>query len=233
MTPTTPLQILLVEDDAGVALVVSDLLRSAGYLVEVESDGNSALAHASASRFDLLILDVMLPGRDGFEICEQVRRSGYDGAILMLTARSQVGDRVHGLRRGADDYLTKPFDPEELLARAEALLRRTGKGPRLEVETIEFGLVHVDFRSGHVTRDGKEIQLTPKEFRLLQFLVDRRGQVQSRETLLKELWSERPFITPRTVDVHIAWLRQKLELSPDSPQHILTERGEGYRFVKD
>jgi two-component system alkaline phosphatase synthesis response regulator PhoP len=223
-------RILLVEDELGVSIVVSDLLRSEGHEVETANDGTDGLRQALAAKFDLLILDVMLPGMSGFDICHAVRERGFDAAILLLTAKGQIPDRVHGLRTGADDYLVKPFDPDELLARVAALLRRVNKEQLTPVMHIEFGAVTADFAKMEFTKDGTPISLPAKEAELLRFLVNHRGQIVSRENILKQVWREQQFITERTVDVHIAWLRQKLEDNPQSPRHILTARGEGYRF---
>jgi two-component system alkaline phosphatase synthesis response regulator PhoP len=225
-------RILFVEDEPGVVLVVSDLLRAVGHAVETAGDGDLGLRRASEERFDLLILDVMLPGKSGFEICHAVRERGFDGAILMLTARGQVRDRVDGLRTGADDYLIKPFDPDELLARVAALLRRVHKQDLTPVMRVEFGKVVADFSTMEFFRGKKALNLTAKEAELLRLLINHRGQIVPREKILQHVWREQPYITPRTVDVHIAWLRQKIEDNPESPRHILTSRGEGYRFEK-
>ena len=225
-------RILLVEDEAGVALIVSDLLRASGHLVEHAGDGDLGLRRASEEPFDLLILDVMLPGKSGFEICHTVRERGFDGAILMLTARGQVRDRVDGLRTGADDYLIKPFDSDELLARVAALLRRVHKQELTPVMRVEFGKFIADFSTMEFFRGKKSLSLAAKEAELLRLLINHRGQILSREKILQQVWREQPFITPRTVDVHIAWLRQKIEDNPESPRHIITSRGEGYRFEK-
>jgi two-component system alkaline phosphatase synthesis response regulator PhoP len=223
-------RILLVEDEPGIALVVSDLLRAEGYTTETAPDGETGLRFAAENKFDLVILDVMLPGLSGFEICHAVRERGFDGAILMLTAKGQIPDRIRGLRTGADDYLIKPFDPDELAARVEALLRRVHKADLTPVMKFIFGNVEVDFSSGEFVKNGKPVSLAAKEADLLRFLVNQRGQVLTRENILRGVWSKQPYITERTVDVHIAWLRQKLEDKPDSPKHILTVRGEGYIF---
>jgi len=223
-------RILLVEDEVGVALVVSDMLRAEGHLVETANEGKDGLRRATSSKFDLLILDVMLPGMSGFEICHAVRERGFDGAILMLTARGQIPDRVQGLKTGADDYLVKPFDPDELLARVGALLRRVNKEKLTPVMQIEFGDVRADFAKMEFRKAGIPISLAAKEAELLRFLINHRGQIVSRESILRAVWEGQQFITERTVDVHVAWLRQKLEDNPQSPRHILTARGEGYRF---
>jgi two-component system alkaline phosphatase synthesis response regulator PhoP len=225
-------RILLVEDEAGVAIVVSDLLRAEGHEVETAHEGNDGLRRTTGAKFDLLILDVMLPGMSGIEICHAVRERGFDGAILMLTAKGQIPDRVQGLRTGADDYLVKPFDPDELLARVAALLRRIHKEQLTPVMCIDFGDVTADFAKMEFFKDGMPISLAAKEAELLRFLINHRGQTVSRVNILKQVWREQQFITERTVDVHIAWLRQKLEDNPQSPRHILTARGEGYRFSR-
>jgi two-component system alkaline phosphatase synthesis response regulator PhoP len=223
-------RILLVEDDAGVAMVVEDLLVGRGYNVTRVADGLDGLRCASDTEFDLLILDVMLPGLDGHALCDSVRQRGFDGAILMLTARAQVRDRVQGLQGGADDYIVKPFDSDELLARVQALLRRVQKESLTPVTRFSFGCVSVNFATSQVTRNGTRAALTDKELQLLRYFINHRRQVLSRSQILKAVWPQQPFITARTVDVHVAWLRQKLEETPASPRHILTVRGEGYRF---
>lgn len=223
-------RILLVEDAPDVQLIVADLLRGHGHDVVVSADGEEGLQVASKWQFDLMILDVMLPGLDGFDLCRALRHSGFDGAILMLTARAQVDDRVAGLQTGADDYLIKPFDPKELLARVGALLRRVGKTPLTPVLKYQFGDVTVDFERREVLRAGTPVNLAAKEMQLLRHLIDHRGQILSRERLLNRIWQQQPFIGPRTVDVHIAWLRQKLEQHPQAPRYIVTVRGEGYSF---
>lgn len=225
-------RILLVEDEPDVRMIVSDLLTCNGCEVVARGDGQDGLRVFEGQEFDALILDVMLPGMDGFGLCAAARERGFDGGILMLTARADVADRVQGLRTGADDYLAKPFDPNELVARVEALLRRVGKQPLTPVARFQFGDVTVDFDRGEVHRDGAAVKLAAQEILLLRHLIDHRGQVLSRESILSRLWPNQPFIGPRTVDVHIAWLRQKLEPNPQSPRHIKTVRGAGYSFEK-
>ncbi|MFA6287536.1 MAG: response regulator transcription factor [Opitutaceae bacterium] len=223
-------RILLVEDEPAIVEVISDLLRAEGHDVASAGDGRAGLHRATHEAFDLLILDVMLPGVDGFTICHQAREQGFDGAILMLTARGETRDRVEGLGIGADDYLVKPFNSDELVARVAALLRRIHKVDLTPVMRIDFGGVRADFARHEFMRAGAPIALAAKEAELLRFLVNHRGQVVGRDQILRHVWCEQPAITPRTVDVHVAWLRQKLEDSPQSPRHILTVRGEGYRF---
>ncbi len=224
-------RILLVEDSPGLLLTIPDLLSTDGHEVFTEQDGEAGLARASREEFDLVILDVMLPKKNGFDVCRALRQQGNDVAILMLTAKTQVVDRVVGLKLGADDYLAKPFDPSELLARVEALLRRVKKEHRIPVRSFEFGDVKVDFETGEVTRTGVPVALAAKELALLRYLVDARGRVVPREELLREVWEYQSDVSSRTVDVHLAWLRQKLEEHPQTPRYLHTSRGKGYRFV--
>lgn len=224
-------RILLVEDEPGLVMTITDLLMAEGYEVDSASDGEAGLAKALAGTFDLVVLDVMLPKRTGFDVCREIRAKGVDCAILMLTAKTQVVDRVVGLKLGADDYLSKPFDPAELLARIEALLRRVRKENLVGVKSFQFGVIEVDFERAEVKRSGHPIALASKELQLLRYLVDHRGAVVPREELLQNVWEYRSDITSRTVDVHVAWIRQKLEENPQNPRHIQTIRGKGYRFV--
>jgi two-component system alkaline phosphatase synthesis response regulator PhoP len=224
-------RILLVEDEPGLVLTISDLLTAEGYQVDSATDGITGLANASKENFDLILLDVMLPGKNGFEVCRELRQQGRDTAILMLTAKGQVIDRVVGLKLGADDYLTKPFDPSELLARIEALLRRVKKESRIPVQTFRFGAVEVDFERGEVRKAGEIVNLAAKELQLLRYLVDHRDRIVQREELLQKVWEYASEASSRTIDVHVAWLRQKLEDNPQSPRYIQTFRGKGYRFT--
>jgi two-component system alkaline phosphatase synthesis response regulator PhoP len=223
-------RILLIEDEPGLVVTISDLLRAEGYTVETAADGKTGFAKAAAGNFDLVLLDLMLPGKNGYDVCRELRQRGVDSGILMLTARTQVMDRVVGLKLGADDYLAKPFDPAELLARVEALLRRLRRGHEIAVNSFQFGDVEVDFERAEVRKRGAALNLASKELQLLRYLVDRRGQVVLREELLREVWEYSAEASSRTVDVHIAWLRQKLEDNPQQPRHIQTLRGRGYRF---
>ncbi|HUG53887.1 MAG TPA: response regulator transcription factor [Vicinamibacteria bacterium] len=225
-------RILLVEDEPGLRLTLTGRLTNEGHLVEQAVDGETGLARASAEPFDLVVLDVMLPDRSGFEVCRDLRQKGVQTPILMLTARGQVEDRVLGLRLGADDYLVKPFAMSELVARVEARLRRETAVPAPEAgETYRFGEVEVDFRKAEVTKAGKPVALTAKEFQLLRYLVRQRGATLSRDELLNEVWGYDAMPTTRTVDVHVAWLRRKLEPTPRKPRYILTIHGLGYKFV--
>lgn len=223
-------RILLIEDEPGLVLTLSDLLLAEGYSVESAMDGPAGLAKATDGDFDLLILDIMLPGKNGFEVCRELRQRGRDMAILMLTAKTQVVDRVVGLRLGADDYLSKPFDPSELLARVEALLRRVRKERLTPVLRFQFGSVEIDFERGEVHKGGVLLTLAGKELQLLRYLIDHRGKVVPREELLESVWEYQTGVSSRTIDVHVAWLRQKLEDNPQNPKHIHTVRGVGYRF---
>ena len=225
-------RLLFVEDEPGLVRTVGDLLRSVGYDVEVATDGEQGLARASDEpAFDLIVLDVMLPVLDGFEVCRTLRRRGLDTPILMLTARGTVGDRVHGLRLGADDYLLKPFDPDELLARLEALLRRSGKVRAAGVVT--FGDVAVDRGAMSVRRGGEEVALTAMEFQLLAYLIENEGRVLTREQILRDVWGFARAPRTRTIDVHVTWLRSKLEPDRGAPRYLRTVRGVGYCFVGD
>lgn len=224
-------RVLLVEDEPGLQLTLSDRLASEGYSVETAGDGDTAIKRGAGEPFDLIILDVMLPGRDGFEVARTLRQQGVMTPILMLTARTQIVDRVVGLKLGADDYLTKPFDTMELLARLEALLRRAPAGSGVSLERYQFGDVVVDVRRAEVTRGGDPLELSAKEFQLLRYFIENRGATLSRETLLQDVWGYSAMPSTRTVDVHVAWLRQKLEPNPRMPQYILTVHGMGYKFA--
>jgi two-component system alkaline phosphatase synthesis response regulator PhoP len=211
-------------------LTVSDLLASEGHAVETAADGPTGLLKGVNRELDLIILDVMLPGKNGYDVLKELRKQGCDTAILMLTAKGRVMDRVVGLKLGADDYLAKPFDPTELLARVEALLRRVTKKGRVGVARFEFNSVEADFESGLVRKNGEPVSLAAKELQLLRYLIDRRGVVVTREDLLRHVWEYQSDVSSRTIDVHVAWLRQKLEDNPQSPKYIQTVRGVGYRF---
>jgi two-component system, OmpR family, alkaline phosphatase synthesis response regulator PhoP len=224
-------RILLVEDEPGLVLTLTDLLTMEGYAVESAMDGPTGLARAAGEAFDLILLDVMLPGKSGLEVCRELRHRGKDVPVLMLTAKSELVDRVVGLKIGADDYLTKPFEAPELLARIEALLRRSKKEKLAPVGRFQFGNVEVDFEKGDVSKGGVPVSLAGKELELLRYLVDHRGNVVSRDELLEGVWEYQPGVSSRTIDVHVAWLRQKLEENPQSPKFIHTVRGVGYRFA--
>jgi two-component system alkaline phosphatase synthesis response regulator PhoP len=224
-------RILLIEDEPGLVVALRDLLAIEGHQVDSAREGDAGLEKALSGQFDVIILDVMLPRKTGFEVCRELRQRGIDTAILMLTARSQVADRVVGLKLGADDYLTKPFDPSELVARVEALLRRVQKDSRIPVRQFEFGDVAVDFERAEVRKAGLPVSLASKELQLLRYLVDNRERVITREEILRRVWEYNTDVSSRTIDVHVAWLRQKLEDQPQFPRHIQTIRGKGYRFT--
>src|SRR6266404_1377067 len=224
-------QILLIEDEPGLVITLTDLFRAEGYVVETASDGETGLRRALTRGHSVIVLDVMLPQKNGFEVCRELRRAGVDSAILMLTAKTLVGDRVTGLRLGADDYLPKPFDPSELLARIEALLRRVRKEDRISVRHFQFADVDIDFDRAEVRKAGQPVSMAAKEMQLLHYLVDHRDRVVPREELLQNVWEYASEAASRTIDVHIAWLRQKLEDTPQNPKHIQTLRGKGYRFT--
>ncbi|HTS28200.1 MAG TPA: response regulator transcription factor [Bryobacteraceae bacterium] len=223
-------RILLVEDEPGLVLTLSDLLCAEGYEVEAATDGPTGLARAAGGSFDLIVLDVMLPGKNGLEVCRELRHQGKDTPVVMLTAKTQLVDRVVGLKIGADDYVTKPFEASELLARIEALLRRSKREKIAPVGRFAFGDVEVNFENGHVRKGGVPISLAGKELELLRYLIDHRGTVVSRDELLEGVWEYQPGVSSRTIDVHVAWLRQKLEDNAQTPRHIHTVRGVGYRF---
>ena len=223
-------RILLVEDEPGLVLTLTDRLISKGYEVASESDGEAGLAAALSPTdpFDLIVLDVMLPKKSGLDVCRKLRQERNLTPILMLTAKGQLNDKVTGLQLGADDYLTKPFEMPELLARVEALLRRAPTRPGPQV--FEFGTVRADWKNAIVTRGGKPVELSAREFQLLKYLIDHRGETIPREDLLSKVWGYDANMNTRTVDVHMVWLRQKLEDNPRYPEYIVTIRGFGYRF---
>ncbi len=225
-------KILLVEDESSLVLTLTDLLQSEGYQVESVGDGQDALETALQGNFSLIILDVMLPRKDGFEICRTLRRRSDHTPIIMLTARGQLADRVTGLKGGADDYLAKPFEPSELLARMEALLRRVSAPRGNREQTYRFGSVVVDFPRTVVERDGKAVEMSAREFELLTYFIEQRGNTVSREQLLRQIWGYDAGTLTRTVDAHVWMLRQKLEDDPQRPRHFITVRGLGYKFVE-
>lgn len=222
--------LLIVEDEAGLVTTLKDRLRKEGYAVTVAKDGSAGFELASQGKFDLILLDVMLPGQSGLAVCQKLRQLGTTTPILMLTARRQTMDKVVGLRTGADDYLTKPFKMAELLARVDALLRRSVQTAAPSVRH-QFGDIQIDIRSTEVSRDGQVVPMSAREFQLLRYFVEHRGATLSREQLLKDVWGYGAMPTTRTVDVHVAWLRQKLEQDPKTPRWIVTVVGMGYKFT--
>lgn len=223
-------RILLVEDEEGLIITLTDRLTAEGFNVKSASDGEKGLNLALSENFDLIILDVMLPRKNGYDVCRDLRQKGINTPVLMLTAKGETIDKVLGLKLGADDYLTKPFEVIELLARIEALMRRAPNQSVSSSETYNFGDVEVDFRRAEVLKNKRPIELSAMEFKLLQFLVEKRGTVHSRNELLDEVWGYDAMPSTRTVDVHVAWLRQKLEDNPKFPQYIQTVHGLGYKF---
>ena len=229
---TATASILIIEDDPAQMLALTDRLVREGYRVERAADGRSGVELAASGNHDLVILDVMLPGKNGFEVASEVRGRGLEAPILMLTARGEVTDKVVGLNSGADDYLTKPFEFIELLARISALLRRADRGSTgPPPSAVQLGEIHIDFRSAEVRRGDQVVQLSARELELLRYLVEHHGAVLSRDELLDAVWGYDSLPTTRTVDVHVARLRQKLESAPSDPQYILTVRGLGYKLV--
>ena len=220
-------RILVVEDEPPLALGLEDDLKLEGYEVEVVRDGETASRRAREGSFDLIILDVMLPRKDGFEVCRELRRVGLRMPVILLTAKTQESDKVLGLELGADDYVTKPFSPRELRARVKAALRRAeGEMP----EIYRFGDMEVDFTRCELRQAGKAVEITPIEFKLLAAFVRHRGHTLSRDKLLDEVWGRETFVTDRVVDTHITNLRKKIEPKPSEPRFLVSVRGMGYRF---
>ena len=211
-------------------MTLTDRLTAEGYEVQTATEAQTGLEASLNGRFDVILLDVMLPGGSGLDICQAIRQRGIQTPVLMLTARGQVVDRVVGLKLGADDYLVKPFEMAELLARIEALLRRSATPPQ-QPEAFRFGDIAVDFRRAEVTKGETMLALSAREFKLLKYFIEHRGAALSRDELLNEVWGYTAMPSTRTVDVHVAWLRQKLEDNPRHPQYILTVHGLGYKFA--
>ena len=226
------MKVLLVEDEEGLIITLTDRLQSEGFEVSAARDGAAGLDLASTRSFDLIILDVMLPKKNGYDVCRDLRQKGINTPVLMLTAKGETIDKVLGLKLGADDYLTKPFEVLELLARIEALLRRSPASSNGKShDAFRFGDVTVDFKRAQVLKATQPVELSAMEFKLLQFLIENRGAVHSRDSLLDSVWGYDAMPTTRTVDVHIAWLRQKLEENPRHPNFIHTVHGIGYKFA--
>jgi two-component system, OmpR family, alkaline phosphatase synthesis response regulator PhoP len=223
-------KVLIVEDDPSMAVALRDGFEYEGYSVQVARDGTEGLKLASAKKLDLIVLDVMLPNLSGLDVCKQLRSQGNTLPIIMLTARGQEIDKVLGLKIGADDYVTKPFSFMELMARVEALLRRTSK-QQAPLEVYRFGNVTLDFKKFEACKQGRMIELSPREFKILKHLIEHRGEVVSRDQLLDTVWGYENFPLTRTVDMHIAKLRQKIEDSPNDPRYIVTLHRVGYKFT--
>ncbi len=221
--------ILLIEDEQALRTTLGDRLRAEKYVVDTASNGNEGFDKASSNPFDLIIMDLMLPGRSGLDVCRDLRAAGMATPIMILTVRNETVDKVVGLKLGADDYVTKPFEASELLARVEVLLRRApmhgGQG------VYDFGSFRMDVRDSQVTRDGKPVYLTSREFQLLRYLVERSGSTVPRGELLRSVWGYNADVFTRTVDTHLFSLRKKLEENPKSPELFLTVSGVGYKFV--
>jgi two-component system alkaline phosphatase synthesis response regulator PhoP len=225
-------RVLIVEDDPDLGFGLRTTLEIEGYTADVAADGLQGLQRAREDRPDLVILDLMLPGMDGYRVLRTLRAEGNRVPVLILTARGEEADKVLGFRSGADDYVTKPFGLLELLARVEALLRRAGGGVAEAPPVDRFGEVEMDRGARTVTHRGEPVQLAPREFDLLLALYDRNGGVVSRQDLLREVWGHRGAVLTRTVDIHVAELRRKLEDNPAEPSHILTVWKKGYRLKR-
>lgn len=223
-------KILIVEDDPAMATALKDGLQYEGFTVSLAGDGVTGLRMATESGPDLIVLDIMLPKMNGLDLCKEIRRNGGIVPIIMLTARGQEIDKVLGLKLGADDYLTKPFGFMELLARVEALLRRASGRPAA-ADTCAFGDVIADFKKGEVRKKGRLVEMSLRELRLLQYLVEHRGEVVSRDRLLDAVWDYDAAPITRTVDMHVAKLRKKIEDRPAAPRYIVTVHGLGYKFT--
>ncbi|HYA63543.1 MAG TPA: response regulator transcription factor [Candidatus Sulfotelmatobacter sp.] len=226
--------ILIVEDEEALRMTLGDRLRSEGYVVDFAIDGEEGADKGTRVPFDLIILDIMLPRRSGLDVCTDIRQAGLATPILLLTARGQTMEKVVGFKLGADDYVTKPFDTLELMARIEALLRRapakTGGGVQAGSGPYQFGSITLDVRGTQVMRDGQHVYLTAREFELLRYFVEHQGTTLSRDELLREVWGHDTGMFTRTVDMHVASLRQKLERVPKKPELIITVPGFGYKF---
>ena len=220
-------RILVVEDEPGIALGLRNDLTLEGYSVDVAGDGETAFERGRAGGFDLILLDVMLPRKDGFAVCRELRRAGVKTPVILLTARALEAEKVLGLELGADDYVTKPFSPLELCARIKAVLRRTASE---QAKICRFGEVEVDFERCLAHRAGAPIDLTPLEFKVLAALIEARGRLLSRDRLIERVWGKGVSITDRVVDNHILNLRRKLEATPAESKYLLSVRGLGYRF---
>jgi two-component system, OmpR family, alkaline phosphatase synthesis response regulator PhoP len=226
-------RILLIEDEMGLVLTLIDRLNSEGYTVTHAGDGENGERLASEKQYDLILLDVMLPKKNGFDIVRDLRTHGISTPVLMLTARGQINEKVVGLKLGADDYLTKPFEMLELLARIESLLRRQMPiiSGAAQISSYSFGPFTINFSKMEIKRNGKSIKFSAKEFQILRYFIEHRGIVLSRETILNDVWGYDSMPTTRTVDTHITWLRQKIEENTRFPKYIITVHGFGYKFI--
>jgi len=226
-----PKKILVIEDDPGILLSLKDEFESQGYTVYSAEDGEKGLEIAKQQRPDLIILDIMLPVLDGYEVCKRLRMEGDTTPIIMLTVKDKEIDRVLGLELGADDYVTKPFSLRELMARVKAVLRRTEERAK-DLATYNFAQVELDFKKYEAKKKGKKLELTPLEFQMMKLFIQRKGEVISRDDFLDKIWGEdNTYVSFRTVDSHIANIRKKIEDDPSSPKHIISIRGVGYKFT--
>jgi len=223
--------ILLIEDEPEMQRGLKDNLEFEGYKIDVVGDGKEGLKKMINRTYDLVLLDVMLPGMSGFDVCKRAREKGVRAPIIMLTAKGEEVDKVLGLELGADDYITKPFSLRELLARIKAVLRRKGSGAAEDSGKTKIGKIEIDFATYTVTKKGKSVEMTPKECEILRFLWLHKNQVVSRDALLTNVWGYDESISSRTVDNFILKLRQKVEVSPSKPQHIVTMHGSGYKLI--
>jgi two-component system alkaline phosphatase synthesis response regulator PhoP len=224
-------KILLIEDEPGLIITIQDRLEEERYEVETAEDGLKGYELALTDSYELIILDLMLPGKGGLDVCRDLRQQGINTPIIMLTAKGQVVDKVVGLKLGANDYMQKPFEMMELLARVEVQLRnRTISAKKRSKVEVVFGDIHINFERMSVNKKGEEVSLSAKEFQLLKFLAENENQILTRDQLLNEVWGYDALPSTRTVDVHIAWLRQKLEADSRFPKYILTVHGFGYKF---
>jgi len=222
-------KILIVEDDKAILMGLKDDLEFEGYEVSVALDGKKGLKQAMDQEFQLIILDILLPELNGFEVCKKLRESGKNTPILMLTAaRTEEMDKVLGLDIGADDYVTKPIGSREMVARVKAILRRTRQREKIG-EIYEFGDISINFKSHEVLKSGKKLSLTALEFKLLKLFIEHKGEVVTRDTMLDEAWDD-AIVSPRTIDPHIVHLRKKIENDPSNPEYIISVRGVGYKF---
>jgi DNA-binding response OmpR family regulator len=227
-----PKKILIIEDDPGILLSLKDEFESEGYTVSTAEDGEKGLEIAKQQKPDLIILDIMLPVLDGYEVCKRLRMEGNTTPIIMLTVKDKEIDKVLGLELGADDYVTKPFSLRELMARVKAVLRRTEERAK-DLATYNFAQVELDFRKYEAKKKGKKLDLTPLEFQMLKLFIQRKGEVISRDDFLDRIWGEdNTYVSFRTVDSHIANIRKKIEDDPSNPKHIISIRGVGYKFIE-
>jgi two-component system alkaline phosphatase synthesis response regulator PhoP len=220
---------LVVEDDAAMSVALRDGFEFEKYAVDMAADGEEGMRLAARSRYDVIILDVMLPKKSGLDVCKELREKGNTTPVIMLTARGQEIDKIVGLKFGADDYVTKPFSFIELLARVEAVMRRSSR--KRAADQVSFGDVKLDFRTYQATRGEKALELTPREFSILRYFLDHPNEVVSRDALLNHVWGYDPSAFTRTVDTHMARLRQKIEPTPAEPRHLITVHRVGYKFV--